>query len=288
NNGLGINNTASYYGNYYYYNDYPHYYDSYSYNEYPRCYYYPAASTQTTTPASTTKQKTTPDTITTTAATTEPTTPRSFAASLKSSPSYYRLFSEEQHQVWGQACKYQAAFSYNHPHSHHVTRDFPEYHSFSSSNAPSVVNQASISQEQQQPRVYGTQSNNNHWCTIVETKTPRSSPTTYGFLGSVYDYESAHSQKAQALRGQDSGNQTALGHSRHLETTDHARKQANPESHDSCWTPENPILEPQQHQSHGHGAVYKTTLGYNYYAIPETTPPRSSMGTHKPHSSAYH
>ncbi|KAG9070131.1 hypothetical protein KI688_009463 [Linnemannia hyalina] len=284
NDGLGINNTTSYYGNYYY-NVYPHYYNSYSYNEYPRYYFYPAASTQTTPPASTTRQTTTPDTTTT--ATTEPTTPRSFAASLKSSPSYYRLFPEEQQQVWGQACEYQTAFSYNRPHSYHATKNFPKYNSFPSSNTSSVVNQAPFTQEQQQPRDYEIQSNNNHWCTIVETKTPHSSPSTYDFLGSVYNYESAHSQKAHALRGQDSGNQTALGQSRHLDTTDRARKQANPESQDSHWIPENSILEPQQHQPHGHGTVYKTTLGYNYYATLETTPPRSSMGTHKSHSSAY-
>ncbi|KAF9145449.1 hypothetical protein BGX30_008873, partial [Mortierella sp. GBA39] len=143
--------------------------------------------------------------------------------------------------------------------------DFPEYHSISSSNASSVVNQASFPQEQQQPPVHNR----------------RDQDTS---LVSKY---SADSQKAQVLRGQDSGNQTALGHSRHLDTTDRASKQANPESRHSRWTPENPIHEPQQHPLHRHGTVYKTTLGYNYYATPETTPPRSSMGTHKSHSSAY-
>ncbi|KAK3835866.1 MAG: hypothetical protein JOS17DRAFT_844321 [Linnemannia elongata] len=273
-----LNNTTYCYDNYYY-NVYPRYNDRYSYNEYPHYYYNPAAAIQTTTLASTTTQTATPDTATTT--TTGPTTPRSFAASLESSPSCYRLFSKEQQQLWGQASEYQTAFSHNRPHFHHTTKDSPEYHSFSSSNASSVVNLAPFNQDQQQPRVYRIQSNNNHWCTTAGPTPPRSSPKVYSSV-----YESARSQKAQELRGQDGGSQTALSYSRHQEPTDRARKQTNPESYDTRWTPEDPILEQQPHQPYGYEAEYKTTLGYNYYTTPETTPPRSSRGSSKSHSSA--
>ncbi|KAH7050893.1 hypothetical protein BKA57DRAFT_528555 [Linnemannia elongata] len=290
NDGFGTINTTSYYGDSYYneyshyydsyyYNVYPHYYDSYSYNEYPDYHYHSAAAaTQMPTPASTATQTTTPDTTTTT----EPMTPRSFAPSLESSPSYYHLFPKDQLQSWGQAIEYHTACSRNLPHSFHTTKETVGYPSLLSSREYGLVDQTIFLQEQRQPRVYGIQGNNNHSCKTAKTTTPHSSAEFSSLI-----YESAYYQQVYASRGQDSRNQTALGHSRHLETTDRTWNQANPESHNSRWTSENPILDSPRHQSREHGAVYKTTLGHNYYPTPETTPPCSPKGTYKSHSSAY-
>ncbi|KAG0058137.1 hypothetical protein BGZ89_001529, partial [Linnemannia elongata] len=235
NDGFGTINTTSYYGDSYneyphyydsyYYNVYSHYYDSYNYNECLDYHYHSAAATQMPTPASTATQTTTPDTTTTTTTTTttEPTTPRSFAPSLESNPSYYHLVPEDQLQSWGQAIEYRTACSRNHPHSFHTTKETVKYPSLLSSREYGLVDQTIFLQEQRQPRIYGIQGNNNYSCKTAKTTTPHSSAEFSSLI-----YESAYYQQVYASRGQDSRNQTALGHSRHLETMDRTWNQANP------------------------------------------------------------